>query len=69
MKQLQDLQLDLSAIRPGTRCQVRRRFDNTFARGFEVAEVVADGYRVRRLSDGSVLPSVFSVDDIRADNR
>ena len=31
-----------------------------------VAEIVGDTYRVRRLSDGSVLPAEFSSDDVRA---
>jgi hypothetical protein len=34
-------------------------------RGFEVAEVVDDGYRLKRLSDGTVLPADFTVDEVR----
>lgn len=50
--------------------QVRSRFhDGVWARGFEVVEVVrqhdGDYYRVRRQSDGAVLPALFSPDDIR----
>lgn len=55
----------------GTRVEVRSRFDRAWARGFEVAEQVqgAAGYRIRRRSDGSVLPVVFPPDDVRAERR
>jgi hypothetical protein len=50
---------------------VRSRFDRAWARGFEVAEEVAEDrslrYRVRRRSDGSVLPVLFEGDDVRAE--
>jgi hypothetical protein len=56
----------------GTRVEVRSRFDRAWARGFEVAEAVIGsdpGYRIRRRSDGSVLPVVFSCDDVREERR
>ena len=56
-------------FKPGTPVEVRRRFDHSWARGFEVAEVVAEGYRIRRLSDRSVLPAEFSFDDVRRERR
>jgi len=43
---------------------VRDRFLGQWCRGFEVAEVVRDGYRVRRLSDGYVFPDVFAFEDV-----
>jgi hypothetical protein len=49
----------------GTAVDVRSRYVGSWSRGFEVAEIVGDAYRVRRLSDGSVLPSEFSSDDVR----
>ena len=53
-------------LRPGDRVEVRNRFDGRWSPGFRVAAVVADddGYhfRVRRLSDGAVLPALFSED-------
>ena len=52
-------------LEPGTRVEVRGRFGDRWAKGFEVAEVLADGYRLRRLSDGSVLPVLFGDDDVR----
>ena len=49
---------------PGTRVEVRSRFDAHWARGFEVAEVVEHSdstrYRLRRRSDNSVLPALFT---------
>lgn len=56
-------------VEPGARVEVRSRFEGRWARGFEVVEVVPDGYRLRRRSDGSVLPAVFAPDDVRAERR
>ena len=53
----------------GTRVDVRNRFVGTWSHGFEVAEHVGTGYRVRRLSDNSVLPDVFPIDDVRTERR
>ena len=44
-------------------------FERRWSRGFEVVERVAEGYRVRRLSDGSVLPVVFAESVVRCDSR
>jgi len=52
-------------LRPGTRVEVRNRFDGAWTRGFEVAEVGATGYRLKRLTDGAVLPVTFVDDDVR----
>jgi hypothetical protein len=53
---------------------VRNRFDGGWSSSpFEVAETLeptptdALRYRVRRLSDGVVLPADFKVDDVRSD--
>jgi len=56
-------------LEPGTPVEVRRRFDHSWARGFEVAEVLDSGYRIKRMSDGSVLPAEFTFDDVRAARR
>jgi hypothetical protein len=53
----------------GTRVEVRSRFDGEWTSGFEVAEVTDEGYRIRRLSDGTVLPSAFTGDDVRRERR
>ena len=49
----------------GTKVDVRNRYQGTWVRGFEVAEATEEGYRLRRLSDGSILSEVFSRDDVR----
>jgi len=51
----------------GTRVEVTNRFDRRWSRGFEVAEIVGAGYRLRRLSDGTVIPAVFVPNEVRAD--
>jgi len=52
-------------LEPGTAIEVRNRFDRRWAKGFEVSASDAEGYRVRRLSDGQELPTVFSTEDVR----
>jgi hypothetical protein len=54
-----------SPLAPGTKVDVRNRFQGTWSRGFEIAEVTDGGYRLRRMSDGSVLGELFSRDDVR----
>ena len=54
----------------GVGSEVWCRFQNRWIGGFEIADVVDNGddvhYRLRRSSDGYVLPSVFSPEDVRA---
>ena len=52
---------------PGTRVEVRSGYGTSWARGFEVAGVDGDGaqYRVRRVSDGQVLPETFDHEALR----
>lgn len=53
-------------MRPGTHVEVRSTFDGSWVRGFELVETEDDGsMRLRRLSDGSVLPTPFPPDDVR----
>jgi hypothetical protein len=50
----------------GTRVEVRSRFDGSWAAGFELAEPSdGRGWHVRRLSDGSVLPTPFPHEEVR----
>jgi hypothetical protein len=56
-------------LETGTRVDVRSRFVGAWTRGFVVEEAVAGGYTIRRISDGSVLPDVFSVEEIRPERR
>jgi hypothetical protein len=57
----------------GTQVEVRSRFDQRWTRGFEVGEVIEAGrndrasYRIRRRSDGYLLPASFSDNEIRAE--
>ena len=53
----------------GTKVDVRNRYQGTWVRGFEVAEATKEGYRIRRLSDGSTLGELFSRDDVRRERR
>jgi len=62
--QTRDL-VEVITIALGTSVEVRRRFDQAWARGFEVAGAAEDGYRLRRQSDGAVLPVSFPADDVR----
>jgi hypothetical protein len=55
-----------AALQPGTRVEVRRRFDQAWASGFVVHESTDAGYRLRRTSDGTVLPVAFPDSEIRS---
>ena len=67
----------MERVRPGTRVEVRSRFESRWTRGFEVADLVDDDlddrsetrYTVRRRSDGAILPVSFSGTDLREENR
>jgi hypothetical protein len=54
---------------PGTRVDVCTRFDGSWSRGFEVVEAAEGGYRLRRLSDMSILPGTFPQEDVRRSRR
>ena len=54
-----------STIEPGTAVDVRNRFDRSWSSGFEVESEHDGRYRIRRLSDLSVVPGDFERDDIR----
>ena len=54
-----------AALRPGTHVEVKRRFDDAWARGFQIHAAHDDGYQLRRLSDGAILPVAFPASDIR----
>lgn len=61
-------------MEPGTKVEVRRRFDDAWARGFEIDEMIledpeAPRYRVRRVSDDSLLPVLFDEVDLREERR
>ncbi len=49
----------------GEQVEVHTRFNDSWVAGFEIAEVADSGYRVRRRSDGSLLPNLTSESDLR----
>ena len=54
------------SLEPGTAVEVRNRFEQRWVRGFEIVDEGDEGgYRVRRLSDGSILPVTIAADDVR----
>lgn len=67
MKQGLDIMGD--SLEPGTRVEVRGRFEGRWSRGFEIAGVEDDRYRVRRMSDGWVLPATFTAEELRPERR
>ncbi len=56
---------DRSQLGCGTRVEVRNRFVSSWSDGFEVARVLGDGYRVRRVSDHVELPATVPPDAVR----
>jgi hypothetical protein len=53
----------------GTPVEVRSRFVGSWSRGFEVADHHGGRYRIKRLSDRSVLPDEFDPSEIRPERR
>ncbi|MEY2570021.1 MAG: hypothetical protein QOE63_371 [Acidimicrobiaceae bacterium] len=49
----------------GDQVEVHTTFNDAWVRGFEIAEVANAGYRVRRVSDGVLLPDPTSEVDLR----
>jgi hypothetical protein len=58
-----------SVLAVGTPVYVRNRFIGHWSVGFEVVEVVEDGYRLRRQSDGQLFPDVFQFRDVLEERR
>jgi hypothetical protein len=56
------------ALPVGTRVEVRTRFRQSWSNGFEVAEVDAFGYWLRRDSDDYLLPCPFVDEEIRRES-
>jgi hypothetical protein len=52
-------------LQVGELVEVHTRFNDSWVAGFEIAEVVEGGYRVRRTSDGSLLPNLTGEADLR----
>jgi hypothetical protein len=60
---------DPDPIPVGTRVEVRSRFIGTWSRGFEIADHRQSSYRIKRLSDGSVMPDDFDPSDVRPERK
>lgn len=57
-------------LAPGTHVEVRTKLETRrWAKGFEVVDAQPSGYRLRRLSDGEIMPVVFPSDDVRAERK
>lgn len=54
-------------LRAGTHVELHSSFNDSWVPGFEIAESDSSGYRVRRATDGSVLPGHVSAADLRVD--
>ena len=56
-------------VRPGEEVEVQSRFEGSWVRGFEVAEIDTDqsapSVLIRRRSDGEVLPMRFPLSAVR----
>jgi hypothetical protein len=50
----------------GDEVDVLTHYNDTWSPGFNVVDIVAGGYLVRRRSDGGVLPVVIAAADVRA---
>jgi len=53
------------APRPGEPVEVFNSFTRDWSRGFVVDDATETGYRLRRVSDGTILPSVFVSSEVR----
>jgi hypothetical protein len=54
-----------SLLSTGTEVEVFTRYEHHWASGFEIASVDRDRFRLRRHSDGVVLPASFSANQLR----
>ena len=61
--------LTRSRFPTGTKVEVRRKFDDKWATGFEVAEATSETVQLRRLSDGELLPVSFAIEDVRKEKK
>ncbi len=59
----------LRTLAVGTKVEVRTGFDGSWSPGFEVDEVIDRSYRLRRRSDGQLLPEVLPSDAVRRERK
>ena len=61
-----ELHTEHPGVVSGAAVAVRTRYlDGQWAHGYEVAEVLPDGYRVRRRGSQEILSAVFQAADVR----
>jgi hypothetical protein len=53
----------------GTRVYIRDQVVPVRSETLEVAEVLDDGYLLRRISDETVIPHIFAFDEVRRERR
>ena len=58
-----------TSLRAGTRVEVATHFTGSWTGGFEVVGLDPNGYRVRRLSDGALIPNDFDLSEVRPAQR
>ena len=54
-----------AGLRPGMRVEVATRYCGDWSPGFEIVSVDVGGCRVRRISDGALLPVDFAYPRVR----
>jgi len=60
--------MDRQRVSAGARVEVRTRYiAGQWAHGYEIAQILPSGYRIRRRGSQEVLPEVFDAADVRAD--
>jgi hypothetical protein len=59
----------VSPLEVGDQVEVHTNFDDVWVPGFEIAEIVPEGYRVRREFDDTLLPGYTSEADVRRGRR
>jgi hypothetical protein len=52
-------------VEVGDQVEVHSKYSDSWVSGFEVVEITLEAYRVRRVSDGSLLPDYTSESDLR----
>jgi hypothetical protein len=60
-----DVGVPAKSLTSGANVEVLVRYQNHWARGFDVVAVDDDGYWLRRHSDGEILPVAFADDEVR----
>jgi hypothetical protein len=64
-----DAEPDDTPLSVGTKVYVRNKYEGTFGSGFKIAEVLATGYLLMRITDGQVFAEVFPFEDVHRERR